>query len=76
MLLLLLTNDTFHMTSMITDSIVLSRYSFYDHIVCTRFLPVGTAVQGTLRLRDKNFSIDYGDGLKIGFGCFADKVGH
>lgn len=52
------------------------RYSFYDHLVCVHFLPVTTAVNSTLRLRAAKKSVDYADGLQLGwFDGWHHKVG-
>ena len=50
------------------------RYSFYDHIVCTRLLPINKAVITTKRLRHRNEHIDYGDGLQLTGSLATPKV--
>lgn len=50
------------------------RYSFYDHCICTHFLPVTKAVNATLRLRAAYHSNVSGDGLQLGFAAWGRKV--
>ncbi|DBA73013.1 hypothetical protein WJX79_006040 [Trebouxia sp. C0005] len=44
---------------------LLGGYSFYDHIVCTRLMPIEKAAQATIRLRNRNGHIDYGDCVQL-----------
>ena len=56
------------------NSILQFRYSFYDHCICTHFLPVIKAVTATLQLRAANKSIDDADGLQLTVGAWDPKV--
>lgn len=50
------------------------RYSFYDHIVCTRLMPIEKAAQATIRLRNRNGHIDYGDCVQLTGSIMTRKV--
>lgn len=50
------------------------RYSFYDHIVCTRLLPIEKAATVTRRLRNRNNHIDYGDCVQLTGSIMTRKV--
>ena len=50
------------------------RYSFYDHIVCTRLLPIEKAATVTKRLRNRNNHIDYGDCVQLTGSILTRKV--
>ena len=50
------------------------RYSFYDHIVCTRLLPIEKAAIVTRRLRNRNNHIDYGDCVQLTGSIMTRKV--
>lgn len=57
-----------------TNPSLQSRYSFYDHVVCTSFPPVTDAVNATVDLRARQASTDFADGLLLGWGCWSSKV--
>lgn len=50
------------------------RYSFYDHIVCTRLMPIEKAATATMRLRHRNSHIDYGDCVQLTGSILTRKV--
>jgi hypothetical protein len=50
------------------------RYSFYDHIVCTRLMPIEKAATATMRLRHRNSHIDYGDCVQLTGSIMTRKV--
>lgn len=52
---------------------LLGGYSFYDHSVCTRLMPIDKAVQNTVLLRKANSHIEYEDSVQLTCSTYSYK---